>query len=54
MRRSTRSSMCLGLAAPVVIAMEGGTATVSFGQWQTGPPELNRFPNMSPRDRNNH
>jgi plastocyanin len=60
MRRSTRSIMCLGallclgLAAPVVTAMDGSTATVSFGQWQTGPLELNRFPNLSPRERNNH
>ena len=67
MRRSTRLIMCLGallclgLAAPVVIAMDGGNATVSFGQWQTGPApgpppvlELNRFHNLSPRDRNNH
>ena len=62
MRHSTLSIICLvamlfiGLAAPLVIA-DGGrraNATVSFGQWQTGPPELNRFPNLSPRERNNH
>jgi plastocyanin len=58
MRRSTLSIMCLvamlclGLVAP--LAMAQGNATVSFGQWQTGPPELNRFPDLSPRDRNNH
>jgi len=53
--------LCLGLAAPVVIAMDGGNATVSFGQWQTGPAagpppvlELDRFPNLSPAARNNH
>jgi len=28
-------------------------ATVSFGQWKTSPP-LDRFPNLSPRDANNH
>ena len=28
-------------------------ATVSFGQWQTSPP-LDRFPNASPADRNQH
>jgi len=59
MRRSTRSIMCLGallclgLAAPVTTAMDGGNATVSFGQWQTDPP-LDRFDNLSPRLRNNH
>jgi plastocyanin len=35
-------------------ATDDSTATVSFGQWQTGPPELNRFPNLSPGDRNHH
>jgi hypothetical protein len=67
MRRSTLSIMCLvamlclGLAAPVAMAIDGGNATVSFGQWQTGPAEgpppvleLDRFPNLSPRLRNNH
>ncbi|HEY7288624.1 MAG TPA: hypothetical protein VH583_02220 [Vicinamibacterales bacterium] len=29
------------------------TATVSFGQWDLDTP-LDRFPNNSPRDRNNH
>jgi len=53
--------LCLGLAAPVAMAIDGGNATVSFGQWQTGPApgpppvlELDRFPNLSPRLRNNH
>jgi len=67
MRHSTRLIMCLvallclGLTAPMTTAMDGGNATVSFGQWQTGPApgpppvlELNRFPNLSPRERNNH
>ena len=61
MRRSTLSIMCLvsmlciGLAAPLAMAIDGplANATVSFGQWQTDPP-LDRFPNLSPRDRNNH
>src|SRR5215510_3251925 len=66
MRRSTLSIMCLvavlclGRATPVVMAQDGN-ATVSFGQWQTGPApgpppvlELDRFPNLSPRLRNNH
>ncbi len=30
------------------------SATVSFGQWQTGPAPLDRFPNVSPRNRNVH
>jgi hypothetical protein len=40
--------------------MEGAlsSATVSFGQWNAGPlptaPELDRFPNNSPRGNNNH
>ncbi len=40
--------------------MEGAlsSATVSFGQWNAGPtstsPELDRFPNNSPRNDNNH
>ena len=69
MRRSTLSIMCLvamlclGLAAPLAMADDGrqASATVSFGQWQTGPAagpppvlELDRFPNLSPRTRNNH
>ena len=61
MRRSTLSIMCLvamlclGLAASLAMAGDGplANATVSFGQWQTDPP-LDRFPNLSPRDRNNH
>lgn len=37
-------------------AIEGSlaNATVSFGQWQTGPQPLDRFPNNSPIDRNQH
>lgn len=37
------------------MALEGrlANATVSFGQWQMDPP-LDRFPNSSPADRNNH
>src|SRR6267378_597896 len=69
MRHSTLSIMylvamlCLGLAAPLAMADDGhqASATVSFGQWQTGPAagpppvlELDRFPNLSPRLRNNH
>jgi len=71
MRRSTLSIMylvamlCLGLAVPLALADDGpqASATVSFGQWQTGPAdgpppvlELDRFlpPNQSPRTRNNH
>jgi hypothetical protein len=68
MRRSTRSNICLvallfiGLAAPVAMADQDhqANATVSFGAWQTGPVEdtpvleLDRFPNLSPRDRNEH
>src|SRR6266850_4665212 len=46
---------CLGLAVPWASAMEGppAHATVSFGAWQTDPP-LDRFPNQSPRERNEH
>ena len=55
--------LCLGLAAPLAMADDDRQAstTVSFGQWQTGPAdgpppvlELDRFPNLSPRTRNNH
>jgi hypothetical protein len=61
MRRSTWSIMCtvamlcLGLGAPVATALDGrlANATVSFGEWQTDPP-LDRFPNSSPADRNEH
>jgi hypothetical protein len=61
MRRSRLSLMCmvamlfLGLVSPVVMALDSrlATATVSFGQWQTDPP-LDRFPNSSPADRNEH
>jgi hypothetical protein len=54
--------LCLGLAAPWAMAGDSplANATVSFGQWQAGPgpgptpgssvPELDRFPNLSPRD----
>jgi hypothetical protein len=61
MRRATLSMLCLaamlclGLAAPVAMAMDEppANATVSFGEWQTDPP-LDRFPNNSPADRNVH
>jgi plastocyanin len=33
--------------------MRSANATVSFGSWQTEPP-LDRFPNQSPRERNEH
>jgi plastocyanin len=47
--------LCIGLAAPLAMADDGrrASATVSFGQWQTDPP-LDRFDNLSPRNRNNH
>jgi hypothetical protein len=69
MKRSTLSISCLvailfiGLAAHLAMAIDGppANATVSFGQWQTGPAagpppvlELDRFPNLSPGARNNH
>jgi hypothetical protein len=40
--------LCLGLAAPVAMAMDEppANATVSSGEWQTDPP-LDRFPNNS-------
>jgi hypothetical protein len=46
---------CLGLAVPWVSALEGppANATVSFGAWQSDPA-LDRFPNQSPRERNEH
>lgn len=59
MRHSTLAIMCLGtllsmgLVAPLATAIDGGNAAVSFGQWKTDPP-LDRFPDASPRDRNNH
>jgi hypothetical protein len=61
MRHATRSIvyvvalLCLGLTASVAMAIDGrlANATVSFGQWQTDPP-LDRFPNSSPQDGNNH
>src|SRR5215218_3154783 len=61
MRRSTLAILCsltllcLGLAVPVARAGDGSptTATVSFGAWHTEPP-LDRFPNSSPADRNEH
>ena len=34
--------LCMGLAAPVTMTIDGGNATVSFGQWKTAPP-LDRF-----------
>src|SRR5437764_14533155 len=57
--------LCIGLAAPLAKADKGhrANATVSFGQWQTPLPPpavspqtdpLDRFPNLSPRNRNNH
>jgi hypothetical protein len=47
--------LCLGLATPVATALDSrlANATVSFGQWQTDPP-LDRFPNSSPADANEH
>jgi hypothetical protein len=47
--------LCLGLTASVAMAVDGRLAntTVSFGQWHTDPP-LDRFPNNSPADGNNH
>jgi hypothetical protein len=69
MRHSTLSIICIvamlfiGLAAPLAVADDGrqANATVSFGAWQTGPAagpppvlELDRFPNFSPRLRNQH
>jgi len=68
MTRSTSSFTCLvavlflSLAVPSAVAVDRrSAATVSFGQWQTGPTvgpppasELDRFPNLSPRLRNNH
>jgi hypothetical protein len=47
--------LCVGLIVPVALADDTppANATVSFGQWQTDPP-LDRFPNSSPIDRNNH
>lgn len=61
MRRSTLfisslvAILCIGIAAPVAMAFIGrlSNATVSFGQWDTDPP-LDRFPNLSPIDRNIH
>jgi hypothetical protein len=61
MKHATLSSLCmvamlfLGLTAPVAMDIDGRltNATVSFGQWETDPP-LDRFPNNSPADRNNH
>ena len=51
----------LGLTAPMAMALDGGNATVSFGQCQTGPVaglppvlELDRFPDVSPRLWNQH
>jgi hypothetical protein len=60
MRRSTMAILCsvallfLGRAAPA-LAMNGtpATATISFGAWHTDP-SLDRFPNSSPGDRNEH
>jgi hypothetical protein len=69
MRHSTLSIICIvamlfiGFAAPLAMADDGrqANATVSFGAWQTGPAagpppvlELDRFPNFSPRLRNQH
>jgi hypothetical protein len=68
MKRSTLSISCLmailffGLVGPLAMAVDQppANATVSFGQWQTGPAagpppvlELDRFPNLSPGARNN-
>lgn len=69
MRRSALSGICLvallsvGLAVSIAMADKDhqANATVSFGAWQTGPApgtppidELDRFPDFSPRDRNEH
>jgi plastocyanin len=61
MRRSTLPTMCIvtllfmALLAPMAMARDGTptSATVSFGAWHTEPP-LDRFPNSSPADRNEH
>jgi plastocyanin len=61
MRRSTLPPMCIvallfiALLAPMAMADKDSpaNATVSFGQWHTDPP-LDRFPNSSPADRNEH
>jgi hypothetical protein len=48
---------CLGLTAPVAMALKGwlAQASVSFGQWQWEPDSaLDRFPNSSPAGGNNH
>jgi hypothetical protein len=54
-------------AAPAAVGQEGGhdhtqvtgtraSATVSFGQWlvPAGAPEVSRFPNLNPRQANQH
>lgn len=60
---SVAAILAIGLTTSLVVAADGplSNATVSFGQWQTGPSagpppvlELDRFPNLSPRLRNNH
>jgi hypothetical protein len=61
MMHSTPSLICLvavlaiALVVPSAVATTGplASATVSFGLWQTDPP-LDRFPNNSPRLRNEH
>jgi hypothetical protein len=47
--------LAIGLSTSLVVGADGplSNGTVSFGQWQTDPP-LDRFPNLSPRLRNNH
>jgi hypothetical protein len=45
--------LCLGLTAPVAMALKGrlAQASISFGQWEL---DLDRFPNSSPAAGNNH
>jgi hypothetical protein len=61
MRPSLRSMLCimallgLGLTAPMAMALKGrlAQASISFGQWEIAPA-LDRFPDNSPREANNH
>ena len=47
--------LALGLTVPAATALKNrlAHATISFGQWAMDPP-LDRFPNNSPREANNH
>ena len=47
--------LALGLTVPAATALKTrlAHATISFGQWAIDPP-LDRFPNNSPREANNH